>query len=108
MFSADMEKMMLDSYSQQMEIYNQQVAEWEAEYPVNNPKKLIKKWINSFLEVSNGVDFNAETKVVNGKTVFVNQTYERKDSNWKLCFRAGKESVESARSFAQKWLAELN
>jgi hypothetical protein len=107
MFSASMEKMIMDGYNQQVEIYNQKMAEWEAEYPVNNPNGMIKTWLNSFLEKSGSIDFNAETKEVNGNRVFVNQNYERKDHLWKLCFRAGKETVETARTLAQKWLAEL-
>lgn len=107
MFSADMEKLMTDGYNQQMEIYNQKVAGWEEEYPANNPDKMIKKWLNTFLENTGNVDFSAETKEVNGKIVFVNQNYERKSHMWKLCFRAGKETVETARTFAEKWLREL-
>ncbi|RPI75176.1 MAG: hypothetical protein EHM47_03335 [Ignavibacteriales bacterium] len=107
MFSPDMDKLMMDSYNQQMDIYNQRVAEWEEEYPVNNPDYMVKKWLNSFLEISGGVDYNAETKEVNGKKVFVNQNYERKDYMWKFCYRSGKETVETARTFAQKWLSEL-
>lgn len=107
MFNADMEKMMMDGYNQQMEIYNQNVAEWEEKYPVNNPKKMVKKWLNNFLENSNDIDFSAETKEVNKKIVFVKESYERKPYMWKLCFRAGKETVEASRTFAQTWLNEL-
>ena len=108
MFSADMEKMMMDGYNQQMEIYNQNVAKWEEEYPINNPNKMIKKWLHSFLDNSNDIDFNAETKEVNKRIVFVKENYERKSYMWKLCFRAGKETVEASRTFAQSWLKELN
>jgi hypothetical protein len=38
---------------------------------------------------------------------FVNQAYERKDGNWKLCYRAGRETVAAVRSAAQAWLKEL-
>lgn len=107
MFSPEMEKIMMDSYSQQIDMYNQKVAEWEAEYPANNPTSMIKKWLNSFLESSGSVDYNAEIIEVNGRMVFVNQSYERKDYMWKLCFRAGKQTVETARNFAHQWLAEL-
>jgi hypothetical protein len=109
MFNAEMDKMMIDGYNQQMGMYNNQVAEWEEEYPVNNPKKMIKKWLTAFLESSNDVDFNAElAEASNGKQVFVNQNYERKSYMWKLCFRSGKETLETARTFAQNWLNELN
>jgi hypothetical protein len=39
--------------------------------------------------------------------VFVNNDYERKPPEWKLCFRAGKEATAAARVFASDWLAEL-
>jgi predicted SAM-dependent methyltransferase len=103
-----MDKIMMDSYNQQMDMYNQQVAEWEKEYPVNNPKGMIKSWLNSFLDVSKDVDFKAQlAEDKNGRKLFVNQDYERKNSTWKLCYRSGKETVESARKFAQNWLSEL-
>lgn len=109
MFSPDMEKMMMDGYNQQMELHNQEVAKWEEEYPASNPKKMVKQWLNTFLESSNDVDFSAETKEMsNGKTVFVNQNYERKPNMWKLCFRSGKETLETARTFARNWMKELN
>jgi hypothetical protein len=109
MFSPDMEKMMMDGYYQQMELHNQEVAKWEEEYPASNPKKMVKQWLNTFLESSNDVDFSAETKEMsNGKTVFVNQNYERKPNMWKLCFRSGKETLETARTFARNWMKELN
>jgi len=102
MFSHDMDKIMQDSYKQQMEMYDQQVAEWEKEYPVNNPQGLIKTWLNNFLDQSKDVDFNAKLAGdKNGRKKFVNQEYEYKNSTWKLCYRSGKETVESARKFAQ-------
>jgi len=109
MFSPEMDKIMMDGYNQQMEIYNQEVAKWEEEYPANNPKKMIKKWLITFLDSSENVDFNAQLKQgTGGKMVFVNPEYERKSSMWKLCFRSGKETLYSARTFAQNWLKELN
>jgi hypothetical protein len=107
MFSKDMDKMMQDSYNQQMELHKQDLAKWEEEYPVNNPKKMIKKWLSTFLESSKDIDFNAALKEVNKRQVFVKPEYESKSYLWKLCFRSGKETVEAARTFAQNWLKEL-
>lgn len=42
-----------------------------------------------------------------GKLRFVKPEYERKSSEWKLAYRAGKASTEKARAFAAAWLAEL-
>lgn len=108
MYTPEMDKMFQDSYNQQMENYKQEVKKWEQEYPAANPKMMIKTWLNKFLEISKDVDFNAKTAIdTDGRTKFVKQEYERKDSNWKLCFRAGKETVNTARKFAQDWLKEL-
>jgi len=38
---------------------------------------------------------------------FADPKYEAKSGGWKLCYRAGKESVEAARAFAQTWLKGL-
>ena len=38
---------------------------------------------------------------------FVDPRYEEKPSEWKVCYRAGKEPVETARAMAQEWLQEM-
>ena len=108
MFSADMENMMQENYKQELEFYNQEVAEWEKKYPANNPNGMVKQWLTEFIATSKAVDFNAKTALdEKGRTLFVKQEYERKDYLWKVCFRAGKETTESASKFAQTWLSEL-
>ena len=107
MYTPQMDDMIKQGYDQQMEYYKEDVRQWEAEYPINNPKPLIKQWIEEFLSRSKDIDFSAQLKTVKGKQVFVNQEYERKDQQWKLFFRAGKEPVEAARKFANNWLSEL-
>ena len=108
MFSPEMDTYMQTAYQQQMEQYNQQVSEWEATYPESNSNLLIKKCLESFIDQSKDVDFKAPTAIDDkGKTVFVKQEYERKNNFWKLCYRAGKETTESARQFARAWLSEL-
>ena len=34
-------------------------------------------------------------------------TLEAKPAEWKMCFRAGKPATDAARTFAQKWLSDL-
>jgi recombinational DNA repair ATPase RecF len=95
-------------YDQQMAEYNNKVAEWQNEYPENNLKPLIKKWLEKFIDGSKDVDFSAQTATNQyNREVFVKQEYESKSSLWKLCYRAGKEATNAGRSFAQKWLSEL-
>ena len=107
MFSPEMDTYSQMGYEQQMEQHKKDVAEWETKYPINNPKPLIKIWLESFLEQTKDVDFNAQTAIDKNRTLFVKQEYERKNNMWKLCFRAGKETAEAGRKFAQTWLGEL-
>ncbi len=108
MFSPEMDVYIKQGYDMQMDDYKNKVKEWEEEYPVNNPKPMIKKWINTFLEKSADVNFDAKTtKAKDGKIKFVDQQYEYKDSQWKLYYRAGKESLTAARTFAQNWIKEF-
>ncbi len=107
MFSPQMDEYSKMAYDQQMEQHKKDIAEWEAKYPVNNPKPLIKTWLESFLEQSKDIDFGAQTAIDKNRTLFVKQEYERKSNFWKLCYRAGKETTEAGRKFAQTWLGEL-
>ena len=108
MYSPEMDAYIQQGYQMQLDQYNKEVADWEAKYPVNNPNGMIKNCLNEFLNKTKDIDFNAQTAIDQyKKTVFVKQEYERKDYLWKLGFRAGKETTESARKFAQTWLNEL-
>lgn len=107
MYSPEMDTYMQQGYEQQMENYNRQVAEWEKEYPADS-KGMIKAWLQNFLDESSAVDFNAKTRVNQyGKKVFELSEYEEKSDLWKLCYRAGKETTQAGRAFAQAWLNEL-
>lgn len=86
--------------------YAEKLQEWERRYPAD-PRTLIKKRINDFLVVSAGVDFSAKLIPRGDKMIFAREDYEQKPSEWKLCFRAGKEATAAARAFARAWLAEL-
>jgi hypothetical protein len=107
MYSPEMDVYMQQAYEQQLEQHKMDIEKWEADYPVNNPKLLIKSWLESFLEQTNDVDFKAQTAIDKGRTLFVKQEYERKNNLWKLCYRGGKETTDAARKFAQAWLGEL-
>ncbi len=108
MYTPEMDSYIKQSYAMQMDAYNTSVAEWEISYPKNNPHPLIKKWIKAFLDKSGDINFNAKTTEIKiGMIKFIDQEYEHKDSQWKLYFRAGKETVTAARIYAQAWLGEL-
>ena len=86
--------------------YDDDVAKWNANYPVN-PAGLIARRLHAFLDMSASVDFSARLVAANGRMRFENQQYEEKPSEWKLCYRAGREAVTAARTGATAWLAEL-
>ena len=75
----------------------------EKAYPPESDD-MIKKRLTDFMDISATVDFEAE--VVGGQ--FVKEEYQKKNSWWKMCYRAGKEVVNAAREEAQKWLDEIN
>jgi hypothetical protein len=64
--------------------------------------------LQKFIDLASTVDFSAELKLVNGKKKFVNPLYEAKAYDWKQVFRAGKDVIEPAMTFAQQWIKELN
>lgn len=108
MFGKDYDDMMKQSYDYQMNDYNNKMTEWKTKYPEGKPSFLVKEWLTLYLEKSKDIDFGAKTAANNyGKQVFAKAEYERKDYLWKMLFRAGKESVDASRSFAQSWLNEL-
>jgi hypothetical protein len=86
--------------------YAQELENWNKEYPTD-PRVIIKSRLQKFLDLTAGVDYSAELKDRYNKKVFVNPEYERKSSEWKMAFRAGKDVTETARSFVQQWLSEL-
>lgn len=95
----EMKKMTQQSWENSMK-------DWETRFPANH-LLYIKSRISNFLEATEGIDFNARLYDKNGKKYFENPDYERKDSRWKMAFRAGKDAVETARAFARQWISEI-
>ncbi len=83
-----------------------ELSEWERRLPAD-PRVLIKRRIQEFLDLSAGVDFAARLVPRGEHKVFVRGDYEKMPPEWKLCFRAGREATAAARAFAVAWLAEL-
>lgn len=101
----------MDSLAKQQEAKNaERHQEALKEYEINHPKDpdaMIAKRLKDFLALSADVNFDAKL-VKNGSLMrFENPAYENKPSEWKLCYRAGKEATAAARTFAQDWLKEL-
>jgi len=108
MYSPEMDKMQTQGYEMQLQEHKKSLATWEQENP-STPNAMVKRWLNEFLDVSKDVDFNAALIPGDGgKKYFAKTEYERKPENWKMCFRAGKETIDAGRTFAKQWLDELN
>ncbi len=87
--------------------YERDSADWQIRFP-ENPDELIAKRLKEFLALSAEIDFGAQlTASGKGVSRFADAQYEKKSSEWKLCFRAGREPVAAARAFAQEWLKQL-
>jgi hypothetical protein len=84
----------------------ERLAEWEKDYPADH-RIIIRERLQKFIGIAKKVDFSAELKTVGNKKKFVNPAYEAKPDEWKQIFRAGKEIIEPAIAFAEKWIREL-
>jgi hypothetical protein len=72
-----------------------------------DPKGQLKKGLQSFLTATANVDYAAATHSSGSLKIFDKAEYESKPREWKLCYRAGHETGEAIRAFAENWLAEL-
>ena len=82
------------------------LQEWEQKYPVNQ-LLFVKERLKQFMEETSNIDFAAQLTEKNNRKYFVNPAYEHKSNRWKMAFRAGKEVIEPARDFIQKWIDEI-
>jgi hypothetical protein len=98
-------KQMEEDAKKDLDNYNKEHAGWLAK---KDPNVAIKKYLRQYLALLNTVDFNAATyKNSYGQTVFKDPANEGKPSDWKMCFRAGKDVNAVTKNFAQRWLTEL-
>lgn len=84
----------------------EKLAQWELGYP-KDPKPLLKKRLQEFLDLSATVDFNAQLVEDKWKMKFAKPEYENKGAKWKQCFRVGKDAVDAGRTIAKDWMKEL-
>lgn len=83
------------------------LAEFERRYPAD-ARALVASRLQQFLEVCGDVDYTAPLQQGKDKKFrFVDPALERKPTEWKLCYRAGKVAVDAARAAATEWLAAL-
>ncbi|NTV46702.1 MAG: hypothetical protein HGB11_09365 [Chlorobiales bacterium] len=106
----EFQKMQKDGFIQDQarkkEQYQESMKRWEEDYPADS-KVLVAKRLKSFLDLSADVNFDAKLTQRGDRKIFADPNYERKSSEWKLCYRAGKETVNAAREFSSSWLKEL-
>jgi hypothetical protein len=87
--------------------------EWMKDHP-ESVQVLIKQRLNEFLALTKAIDYNAvyvegyQGGETGGEGHFKNPMYNKKSSQWMQGFFAGKEITETARTFIQQWLKELN
>lgn len=92
--------------AQEAKEYDTALAKWKQEYP-DDPRPLVARRLREFLQLSADVDFNAKLTTANGVSTFENPAYQAKSSQWKMCYRAGREATGAARAAIQAWLTEL-
>jgi hypothetical protein len=106
----DTRKMRLDAIrltrAERAKEYDDAVAKWKRDYP-DDPKPVIARRLREFLQLSADVDFNAKLRTEGGVSKFENPAYQAKSSQWKMCYRAGKDATAAARAAVQAWLSEL-
>ena len=88
--------------------YKKDLEKLDRDLPPNS-QDLIKRRLIEMLDVTADVDYTAELKdgYANKFKVFVNPVYEKKSKDWKLAYRAGKETTDLVRAAAQKWLSDM-
>lgn len=82
------------------------MKELDAVWPADH-RSLVANRLRHFLDVSKDVAYGAQLIDKDGRKVFADPTLEAKQKEWKMCFRAGKPATDAARSFARKWLSDL-
>jgi hypothetical protein len=84
-----------------------QLALFNADFP-EDVDALIARRLRQFLLACSDIDFAATLEPApGGRMRFANAAYERRSAEWKMCFRAGRPAVQTARAAAEDWLNAL-
>jgi len=103
---AELDQALREQRADQVRIHEAAMKLLDTVWPAD-PRTLVADRLRHFLEVSSDVAHEAKLIDRDGKKVFADAALEARAREWKLCFRAGKPATDAARSFAQKWLADL-
>jgi hypothetical protein len=88
------------------EAYQGRLAAFEKRWPAD-PKALVARRLQEFLDTSKDVDFDAKLVPAGKLMKFADPRYEEQSPTWKLCYRAGREAVAAAREAIQGWLKAI-
>jgi hypothetical protein len=75
--------------------------------PPKDPKVNLRKALQHFLTITDGVDYSAAVSFQDGRNYFSNKEYEAKPAEWKMVYRSGRDAGEKARTYVKVWVAEL-
>jgi hypothetical protein len=103
---AELDQLLKQQRAQQVLARARAMKEFDAIWPPDS-RTLVASRLRHFLDATKDVAYSAQLSDRAGKRVFVDPALEAKSKEWKLCFRAGKPATDAARSFAQKWLSDL-
>lgn len=96
-------------YAGEQARYKEELQRFDREHP-SAPASAVAIQLRRFLDICYTVDFDAKLVPIpksNGKMKFADAKYEEQSSEWKMCFRAGREPVEQAKTLVQAWLKDL-
>lgn len=96
----------VDESKREADRYKEAVKKWEVNYPADH-KAFVKGRLQHYLDVAKTVDFSAALVEKGGKQRFVNPSYQGKNNEWKMIFRAGKDVYDETKPFVEQWLKEL-
>lgn len=115
MNAPEQKKLMEQMRALDLEAKKTQYLEAKAKYETDHaqwltrkdPKTLIRKHLDAFLELSATVDFKAKLISKEGRSYFADKTLEAKSSTWKAIYRLGPDATEVLRTAAKQWKSEI-
>jgi hypothetical protein len=103
---AELDKALTQQYAALVRQRELAMKELDTVWPPDH-RTLVANRLRHFLDVSKDVAYDARLVDKGGARVFADPAFEARPKEWKMCFRAGKPATDAARSFAQRWLADL-
>jgi len=102
----EIEGLLRDQRNEQIRTRDAAMAAFEKTYPTD-PRTLVAMRLRRFLEVTKDIAYDSKLIDKDKTKVFADPALEAKSAEWKMAFRAGKPATDAARTFAQKWLSDL-